>query len=341
MASAEAAPVGDHQVQTDSPPYPAIWKLLRAGRVIPFLGAGASLVGRPVGGIWNPNQPEFLPLAKELADHIASFCNYQTHDPRDRENLAMVASYCAVMLGRDDLRELLHSVLQGGYQPSNLHHLLASIPPVPRPDAGPPTACDGANLLIITTNYDTLIEDAFRAAKKPFDVVIYPTDCPEALGSVQYWEDAGNPEDIGRASFVDPKTLTPDLSRRSVILKIHGHLHSQEASKDSFVITEEDYVTFLSRMNSQTAVPPWFEQQFQSRRFLFLGYRLNDWNMRVLVSNRLQLASNSWAIQRDLTWPEYRLWNKRGVVIFRQDLQLFADRMWEVGRGAAGAAGGA
>jgi hypothetical protein len=34
-------------------------------------------------------------------------------------------------------------------------------------------------MIIVSTNYDTLIEQAFQEAGKPYDLVVYPTDKPE------------------------------------------------------------------------------------------------------------------------------------------------------------------
>ncbi len=43
------------------PPYGVIWNRLKAGKVVPFLGAGASMAGRPPDTEWNPDSPAFLP----------------------------------------------------------------------------------------------------------------------------------------------------------------------------------------------------------------------------------------------------------------------------------------
>jgi hypothetical protein len=44
---------------------------IRAGRVVPFLGAGANLTGRPEEVIWKPGQLDWLPSGKELAAYLA------------------------------------------------------------------------------------------------------------------------------------------------------------------------------------------------------------------------------------------------------------------------------
>ena len=54
--------------------------------------------------------------------------------------------------------------------------------------------------------------------------------------------------------------------------------------------------------------------------FLFLGYSLRDWNLRVILSriwDGRRLASQSWAVQREsgrLSAIEKKLWQSRGDV---------------------------
>ena len=63
---------------------------------------------------------------------------------------------------------------------------------------------------------------------------------------------------------------------------MHGSI-SADSGWDSFVVTEEDYVEFLSRMTDNKAIPSILIDYFQERNFLFLGYSLRDWNLRVLL----------------------------------------------------------
>src|SRR4029077_9139477 len=111
---------------------------------------------------------------------------------------------------------------------------------------------------------------------------------------------------------VEAKELDLDLDNTSVIYKMHGTV-GKDAKWDNFVITEEDYVEFLSRMttNTSSAVPAQFYQYSRNRSFLFLGYSLRGWNLRVGLRNlRRQFEGAgsgdqgsendvpSWAIQR-------------------------------------------
>ena len=124
------------------PPYGIIWNRLKAGKVVPFLGAGASLVGRQPGIDWNPTDPEFLPMGVELAHFLADEASFPSSDPYDRNDLAKVSSYYADISGRRTLRERLREILNHDYQCVSLHDFLAAAP---------------CPLVIGVTNFDSLL----------------------------------------------------------------------------------------------------------------------------------------------------------------------------------------
>lgn len=306
--------------QTIEPPFGDIWDGLRDGRVIPFLGAGASMVHRPAGTDWVPSQPTFLPSGAELARYLAARSNFPSKEGRDLDDLAKVSSYTADVSGRPLLRQRLRTALTGAYQYGPLHRFLAGIP---------------AHMLIVVTNYDTLLEDAFREAGKPFDLVVYAADRPSIANSLLWW-----PHGADTPVTVEANQFDLNLAKSSVIYKMHGTVWPAAEQWDNFVITEEDYVEFLSRMttNISSAVPAQFYQYSRNRSFLFLGYSLRDWNLRVVLRNlRRTMAEGtaspgdipSWAIQRDPSSLEQRLWGRRNVDIFDMDIDAFVDRLRE------------
>ena len=299
------------------PPYGVIWGLFQKGNVVPFLGAGASLVGRDSTTAWRGPSSNCLPTGRELADYMANESEFPSQDEYDRRDLAKVSSYYADISGRSRLKQLLREVLSQEREPGPIHRLLASVP---------------ANQVIVSTNYDTLIEQAFRDAGKPYDLVIYPSDRPDFGNSVMWWR-YGEEE----PRFVEPNLLAIDLSKTTLIYKMHGTVVRKKEEYDSYVVTEDDYVDFLSRMN--TAVPPLLIQLFRARSFLFLGYGLRDWNLRVVLKNVSRHLVNrkedddlpSWAIQLDPSELECELWRNRKVRIFDVDLQEFVTRLRQQG----------
>jgi hypothetical protein len=108
-----------------------------------------------------------------------------------------------------------------------------------------------------------------------------------------------------------------------VILKIHGAVSRDDPGADSYVITENDYIAYLARGDIANELPPLLRQRLASSSFLFLGYGLGDWNLRVILSRlwgERELTAKSWAIQRyepgkeKLYEIERKLWDDRGEI---------------------------
>jgi hypothetical protein len=183
----------------------------------------------------------------------------------------------------------------------------------------------------VVTNYDTLVEQAFNSARKPYDLVVHLTDSKEFANAVLWW-----PHGSLQPQAVAPNLLANHitLAQTTVIYKMHGTICETDCNWDSFVITEEDYVDFLSRMTSNVAIPAIFNEHCRERSFLFLGYSLSDWNLRVILKNLNRAFSRrtaqeekdrvkSWAIQKNPSELECRLWQNRGVNIYDIDIERF------------------
>lgn len=303
------------------PPYGEIADLLSSGQVVPFLGAGVNFGTRPPGAGWDLETGEFLPSGGELSRFLAGRANFPSTDEHDLTDLAKVASYFVEASGRKPLRERLRRIFDRDFTPCDIHALLAEV---------------RAPLLIVTTNYDDLTERAFQAAGRPYDLVIHPTDRKDVKASVLWWKH-GESEPVA----VPPNQLYIDLKATTVLYKMHGTIDRLQRKWDSYVITEEDYVDFLSRMTGQTAVPALFMRHFRTRHFLFLGYGLRDWNLRVVLKNLTappvaEAGSDdeeeeddlrSWAIQFRPSPLEIELWNTRNVKIYDVDINEFAGRL--------------
>jgi hypothetical protein len=113
----------------------------------------------------------------------------------------------------------------------------------------------------------------------------------------------------------------------TVILKIHGAVDRnwRDSDHDSYVITEDHYIEYLTGGTAiASLVPIEVASQLKRSNFLFLGYSLVDWNLRVILSRiwREQKLSNvSWAIQRDPPSElDERFWMAKHVEILAIDL---------------------
>jgi hypothetical protein len=310
------------------PPYGEIADLLKKGEVVPFLGAGVNFGTRPAPDAkWNEKDSNFLPSGVELSRFLADMSNFPAEDEDEITDLAKVSSYFVETSARRRLRERLHTIFDRDFEPTNIHSYLADI---------------GRNtpLLIVTTNYDDLTERAFSRLGLPFDTVVHPTDRKDVEASVLWWKHGATEPEV-----VPPNQLFIDLKSTTVIYKMHGTVDRTTAKWDSYVITEDDYIDFLSRMTGQTAVPAQFMRHFRTRHFLFLGYGLRDWNLRVVLKNlRTVLPSvddgskaveddseeeelRSWAIQFKPSELETELWSARKVKIYDVDINEFVERL--------------
>jgi SIR2-like domain len=306
------------------PPYGLIAQSLREGHVIPLLGAGVNFGMRPAGAVYDETESSFLPTGPELSRVLARRCSFPSKEEMDIADLAKVSSYFVDTSARKRLRERLRKVFNRDYEPCDIHTYLASV---------------AAPLLIITTNYDDLTERAFRNAGRPFDLVVHPTDRKDVEASVLWWRHGQS-----QPEAVPPNQLFVDLDKTTVIYKMHGTIDRVGGDWDSYVITEDDYVDFLARMTSQTAVPSLFMCHLRMRHFLFLGYGLRDWNLRVVLKNLKGLLPGgsavfedeeddlvSWAIQYRPSELEVELWRSRRVKIYDVDINEFVKRLGEEG----------
>jgi hypothetical protein len=311
------------------PPYGAIARAFRYDRVVPFLGAGVNHYGSDVG----PDVSR-TPSGSELSKALAALSMFPADTAQDLSDLAKVASYYVESSGRRSLREMLHETFNKDFTPCKIHEYLADLP---------------HPLLIVTTNYDDLTERAFEAKNRAYDVVVHPTDRTDMAASVLWWKHGTtSPEPHPPNSL----PMIERLETTTVIYKMHGTVvrpwfrrapHDPRDQKpyrdDSYVITEEDYIDFLHRMTLQAAVPTQFMTYFSSRQFLFLGYGLRDWNLRVVLKNlnavlRIQdTVKNeedddpSWAIQYQPSLLERKLWERRRVDIYNLDVNEFVTQL--------------
>jgi NAD-dependent SIR2 family protein deacetylase len=286
----------------DVVPTPGIFDAWKSGRVVPFLGAGASIAGG-------------LPTVATLIEVLARKAQFPLSGFWDLD-LAKVSSFYEMRIGRPALYDELRGMLAASQRavPGPLHRFIAS-------DTG------RSAKLIMTTNYDTLIEQALAARGVPFDLLVYPTDATGENANAALWIPHG-----GRPEYKAANTLAIGFEH-TVVYKMHGSLGAA-AEWDSFVITEDDYMEFLARMIARTAIPTAILDYLPKRQLLFLGYGLRDWNLRVVLQNlnTVLTAGNrrrppSWAIQRRPSPVECALWLTRNIQIFDQALDEFASEL--------------
>jgi hypothetical protein len=143
-------PRNDDQVREI--PFNRIVQLLREGRTVPVLGPG-----QPRPAIENAQEAESSFAAQELAELVAREAKFPIDEPEHaRRDLWRVASYYG-RRQREDLEDYLKEVFEKRATLGPLHRQLAANEPP---------------LLLTTTNFDTLLEQAFNEIKRDYDLVI-------------------------------------------------------------------------------------------------------------------------------------------------------------------------
>jgi hypothetical protein len=284
------------------------------GYITPFFGAGVNLSNRPPGASFSPKQ--HLPNAAELSESIAKEFNYP-ETWGDKENLPRVSWHASTVVGKGFLYQHLHDIFKEEYPPTAVHEFFAQLPKKLAAKDYP-----NRHQLIITTNYDAVLESAFDDAGAPYDVFTYVAHTvskdDRQVGKFRYIPHRGEPRII-----YDPNERGLSIER-TVILKIHGAVDRTNWKGSSFVVTEDDYIDYLARMNIPSyQIPTVLMQEMLDRRFLFLGYSLGDWNLRVLLNSIREsrlFNDTSWAVMdKTKEWDE-TYWRKNKVELMKLPL---------------------
>jgi SIR2-like domain len=301
-----------------------VLKAMREGRVVPFLGAGANMCGRPPGVEWRAGVSPFLPSGRELANYLREEFLAETEV---ESNLLRVSQYVEVLVGGDWLYDKLHELFAGTYPPTRLHELIASLPERLFRQAGTKPRYQ----LIVTTNYDDALEQAFDRAGEPYHLVWYIAEGEEEVrGKFMHRPPGGESVLVTNPSeYIDVST-----AESTVVLKIHGAVDRAwpDSDHDSYVITEDDYIDYLTGGTAIAGlVPVELANQLKRSHFLFLGYSLADWNLRVIL-NRIwreqRMANVCWSIQK--TSPgevDERFLDAKRVEILIDDLSDYVVRL--------------
>jgi hypothetical protein len=287
-----------------------ITERLLKGKVVPVLGAGVNLWKRPPPVF---TRGRCLPSGQELADELAERAQRLRNVKIDSRDLARVSQYFTVLAGEGPLEEALHEVFDADCPPTPLHHLLARL-------ARGVREANRECMLIVTTNYDNSLERAFKETQEPYELVTYI-----ALGAERglFRHIAAN----GEATTIRKpnKYINLQLNQRTIIAKIHGSVDSIHG--DSFVITEDHYIDYITRADVASLFPVTLAAKLRNSHFLFLGYSLRDWNLRVMLyrlwGEQEGKDFKSWAIQKDPDPIDRASWNKRGVDILTASVEDF------------------
>ncbi|HSS72469.1 MAG TPA: BTAD domain-containing putative transcriptional regulator [Gaiellaceae bacterium] len=279
-----------------------------AGRLVLVLGAGV-IDAREGDGAALPSPPEVLAHLVKCFD-----C-----PPAYARDLPQAAEYIGLTKGIGPLHDELHALFDGDYAPGPTHHLLAGL-------AGLLRMRDVPRPLIVTTSFDQMLERAFALAGEEVDIVSHL-----ALGRYRGKFVHVTPD--GTATLIEVPNAYGDLSldRRTVVLKILGGIDQRpERAWESFVVSEDDHIDYLAQAEITVVLPVTLAARLRRSHFLFLGYPLHEWSLRVFlhrVWGREKVAYRSWAIGPTPDAIEQEHWRQRGIDCFDMPLEEYLSRL--------------
>jgi hypothetical protein len=128
--------------------------------------------------------------------------------------------------------------------------------------------------VFITTGYDDFMARALKEADK------------DVKAEVCRWNKSINDLPSVLSDGFSPTAANP----------VVFHFHGLTDNLDSLVLTEDDYFEFLMNVSKdRTLIPPRIEKAMTGSSLLLLGYRLSDWDFRVmfhLLASYLEIATS-------------------------------------------------
>ena len=198
-----------------------------------------------------------LPLGGDIAREWAERFHYPMSDTGD---LVRVSQFLAVEFDPVYPKELVLERLRG-IDPPDLH----------APDEPHGVLADLPLPIYLTTNYDDFMARAlasrYRDPRREF--------CRwNALVRDQ-------PTLFENEPGYSPTVANP------LVYYLHGH-----TDPNSVVLTEDDYLTFLAAMQDPDLLPDAVRKAIASSSLLFIGYRMADWNIRVVLQGLRSLGQS-------------------------------------------------
>jgi hypothetical protein len=188
-------------------------------------------------------------------------------------------------------------------------------------------------LLIVSASQDTLLENAFAAAKKRCLVVssvVTPMPDFHPGQILLRYSDREQPEEARLGE--DLSRLSPLENGYSVVFKIRGECPSPQAlgprDLSSLVLTERSLFAFARHVDK--LIPSYLSRHLATRGFWFLGFEPRHWEDRLVAGSILEARRSlepASVVGREAVGFEATYWSSRGVRRFPVDLPDFVTRL--------------
>jgi predicted MPP superfamily phosphohydrolase len=241
-------------------------------------------------------------------------------------DLQHVAQFFNTTLGSGQLKAAINQVSAYPYKPNRLHKLLAKLS-----DCTSGIEQDEINSatrypLIVTTNFDSTLEQAFIEASQPFDLVFY--ESPQKRFVHQRFdreiEENMNAPIVkkGEEQPIKPEQANQyeglSLNERPVILRLYGPAQWSDIRGGNFAITEDHFLSYLACDFTQM-LPAALRKKLNNSYIWFLGYSLSHWHLRLVLNHIWSEQTPQkrgytwWSVQTKLGILDKALWRDNDV----------------------------
>lgn len=234
-----------------------------------------------------------------------------------------------------NVRDVLDDLFANVTETTSTHRLVARMAKV-HLDALPQGF--GENYLIITTNYDRLIERALDALNVVYltltvdknDRNVYAIPSPGLRDHLKMQDrDYERFQKKLEEKVVGQFTL-PNMRPLAIVYKIHGSL--SPLKHNSIILSDEDYVTFIQRLEAM--VPSPIPQLLTDKGFMMFGYSFSDWNIRALFKSfeKFPISKGDiWAVLRHYDRFEQGYIEHNQINVLKTTLDEFVSKAWSAG----------
>ena len=253
--------------------YDEVVDAIKTGVVVPFVGFGANLHQRTIQETrWTPGVATRMPSGQEVAVYLARKFGYPDQIEHGMD-FARLCQYINETEGSVTLTNELRRLYNLDYPPAPAHWFLAVLPQMLREQR-----LENRQPVIFTANYDDCVERAFEALQEPLEVLRYIAIGHER-GRFVYKPVSGKPQVIKSSKY--GAGLRPGSV--PVLVKLSGGFDTASRDSEGLVVTEDDYIRYMEVTGGANLMPAALSEFLRSAQFLFLGYRLRDWNILAML----------------------------------------------------------
>ena len=331
-----------------------VLRAITRGKIVPFLGPAINLCDRQeifspsdwqAEGSYPPSRSELAvylekeifgtslrkiqcPLCDSEGENLPEGCPIKDNISFPRLLFDHVSELSELRFGGGELKDALKTIVTHPYEPNELHQFFAKLPRTLRKKSYE------TPILIVTANFDSTLELAFKNEKQPFDLVSY-VDSKKCFLHQKFRKDDQDREEIVSQDaklIIDPNNYRElDFDAYPVILKLYGLVNGADYQEENFVITEDHFIDYLAQRPIAQILPQSIFTILRRNHIWFLGYGLSNWDERVALhriwANEQEHNRRWWAIQEKPKALDKDLWEKNRVTLITMSLENYIAKL--------------